>query len=65
MPSKSSANAKTLTLFGFFAMTASMVMTVYEYPTFATSGFHLVFFLIVGGLYGSYQLHYVQQKWQL
>ncbi|MBO3377674.1 glutamate:gamma-aminobutyrate antiporter, partial [Clostridium perfringens] len=50
MPSKSSANAKTLTLFGFFAMTASMVMTVYEYPTFATSGFHLVFFLIVGGL---------------
>ncbi|MDV5106753.1 hypothetical protein R2R32_12345 [Clostridium perfringens] len=50
MPSKSSANAKTLTLFGFFAMTRSMVMTVYEYPTFATSGFHLVFFLIVGGL---------------
>lgn len=50
MPDKSSADAKTLTLFGFFAMTASMVMTVYEYPTFATSGFHLVFFLIVGGI---------------
>ncbi|WP_300261128.1 glutamate:gamma-aminobutyrate antiporter [Clostridium sp.] len=50
MSSKSSANVKTLTLFGFFAMTASMVMTVYEYPTFATSGFNLVFFLIVGGL---------------
>ena len=50
MPNKSSANVKTLTLFGFFAMTASMVMTVYEYPTFATSGFNLVFFLIVGGL---------------
>ena len=31
-------------------MTASMVMTVYEYPTFASSGFHLVFFLIIGGL---------------
>ena len=42
-------NKKSLTLFGFFAMTASMVMTVYEYPTFATSGFHLVFFLLLGG----------------
>lgn len=41
---------KSLTLFGFFAITASMVMTVYEYPTFASSGFQLVFFLIVGGL---------------
>ncbi|HHD2752442.1 TPA: glutamate:gamma-aminobutyrate antiporter [Clostridium perfringens] len=50
MPSNSKANVKKLSLFGFFAMTASMVMTVYEYPTFATSGFHLVFFLIVGGL---------------
>lgn len=39
----------TLTLFGFFAMTASMVMTVYAYPTFATSGLHLVFFLLLGG----------------
>ncbi len=42
--------AKSLTLFGFFAMTASMVMTVYEYPTFATSGLQLVFFLLLGGL---------------
>lgn len=40
---------KTLTLFGFFAITASMVMTVYEYPTFASSGFQLVFFLLLGG----------------
>lgn len=39
-----------LTFFGFFAITASMVMTVYEYPTFASSGLHLVFFLIVGGI---------------
>ena len=31
--------AKQLTLLGFFAITASMVMAVYEYPTFATSGF--------------------------
>ncbi|MDR0886404.1 MAG: glutamate:gamma-aminobutyrate antiporter [Clostridiales Family XIII bacterium] len=39
----------TLTLFGFFAMTSSMVMTVYEYPTFATSGLNLVFYLLLGG----------------
>lgn len=42
--------AKQLGLFGFFAITASMVMAVYEYPTFATSGFSLVFFLLLGGL---------------
>ena len=30
--------ARTLTFFGFFAITASMVMTVYEYPSFASSG---------------------------
>lgn len=41
---------RTLTFFGFFAITASMVMTVYEYPSFASSGFQLVFFLIAGGL---------------
>ena len=42
--------ANTLSFFGFFAITASMVMTVYEYPTFASSGLHLVFFLVVGGV---------------
>ncbi|OTG86114.1 glutamate:gamma-aminobutyrate antiporter [Acinetobacter sp. ANC 4558] len=46
---KSSA-PKQLTLLGFFAITASMVMAVYEYPTFATSGFSLVFFLLLGGI---------------
>lgn len=45
-----SAAPKQLTLLGFFAITASMVMAVYEYPTFATSGFSLVFFLLLGGL---------------
>ncbi|XZL32165.1 glutamate:gamma-aminobutyrate antiporter [Clostridium perfringens] len=40
---------KSLTLFGFFAMTASMVMAVYEYATFATSKLHLVFYLLLGG----------------
>lgn len=44
------AGARTLSFFGFFAITASMVMTVYEYPTFASSGMNLVFFLVVGGV---------------
>ncbi len=44
------AITQSLTFFGFFAITASMVMTVYEYPTFASSGLHLVFFLVVGGI---------------
>ncbi len=42
-------NTKSLGLFGFFAITASMVMASYEYPTFATSGFTLVFYLLAGG----------------
>ncbi|WP_455539839.1 glutamate:gamma-aminobutyrate antiporter [Terrisporobacter sp.] len=50
MKEAQTAKKNSLTLFAFFAMTASMVMTVYEYPTFATSGFHLVFFLILGGI---------------
>lgn len=44
-------NKRTLTLWGFFSITAAMVLTVYEYPTFATSKLHLVFFLILGGLF--------------
>lgn len=43
--------ARSLTLLGFFAITASMVMAVYEYPTFATSGFSLIFFLLMGGVF--------------
>lgn len=43
--------SKKLSLFAFFAMTASMVMTVYEYPSFATSQFPLVFFALVGGIF--------------
>lgn len=46
----SGPQVRQLGLFGFFAITASMVMAVYEYPTFATSGFSLVFFLLAGGL---------------
>lgn len=40
---------KKLSLMSFFAITASMVMTVYDYPTFATSKMNLVFCLLVGG----------------
>jgi glutamate:gamma-aminobutyrate antiporter len=47
---KAVLNKKHLTMFGFFAITASMVMTVYEYPTFASSGFSLVFYLLLGGI---------------
>lgn len=47
----SNKSNKHLTLFGFFALTATMVMTVYEYPSFASSGFSLVFFLIIGGIF--------------
>lgn len=47
---QASAASKQLSLLGFFAITASMVMAVYEYPTFATSGFSLIFFLLLGGL---------------
>ncbi|WP_426710467.1 glutamate:gamma-aminobutyrate antiporter [Cetobacterium sp. SF1] len=45
------ATSKNLTLFGFFTITASMVMAVYEYPSFATSGFSLLFFLLFGGIF--------------
>lgn len=36
--------------FAFFAMTASLFITVYEYPTFAASGKSLIFFLLLCGL---------------
>ena len=47
----SASPLKTLGFFGFFAITASMVMTVYAYPNFASSGMHLIFFLILGGVF--------------
>lgn len=43
--------ARTLGFFGFFAITASMVMTVYAYPNFASSGLSLIFFLLVAGIF--------------
>ena len=36
---------------GFIALTGSMVATVYGYPTFATSGFALVFYLLLAGIF--------------
>lgn len=42
---------KKLTMFGFFSMTASMVMAMYEYPSFATSQFAVVFFVLLGGIF--------------
>lgn len=46
-----SENKRKLSLFSFFAMTASLFITVYEYPTFAMSGMTLVFFLLICGLF--------------
>ncbi|MDR1089138.1 MAG: amino acid permease [Coriobacteriales bacterium] len=42
--------SKQLTTLGFFAITVIMVMDIYEFPVFATSGLSLGFFLVVGGL---------------
>ena len=39
-----------ISLGAFLAMTASMVLTVYEYPTFAESGWSCILFLIVCGI---------------
>ncbi|MHC5353384.1 amino acid permease [Myroides sp. LJL115] len=42
---------KNISKFAFFAMTASLFVTVYEYPTFAQSGKTLIFFLVTCGLF--------------
>ncbi|MCL2451265.1 amino acid permease [Candidatus Saccharibacteria bacterium] len=41
---------KHITLFGFFAVTVAMTMDIHEYPVFATSGLHLIFFLVAGAI---------------
>ncbi len=43
-------NPAKLSMWGFLAITVVMVMDLHEYTVFATSGFQLVFFLLVGGL---------------
>lgn len=42
---------RKLSFFAFFAMTTSMVMAAYEYPSFATSKFACVFFILLGGIF--------------
>lgn len=42
---------RNISAFGFFAMTASLFITVYEYPTFADSGKTLIFFLLLCGVF--------------
>jgi glutamate:gamma-aminobutyrate antiporter len=42
---------RSISKFGFFSMTASLFITVYEYPTFANSGKSLIFFLLLCGLF--------------
>ncbi|MGL5414227.1 MAG: amino acid permease [Clostridium sp.] len=44
-------NKKKLTMFGFLFLTSSILIEIYEYPTFATSGFSSIFYLIIGGLF--------------
>lgn len=41
---------KKIGFFAFFALTASMVMTIYEYASFASAGWALIMFLFIGGL---------------
>lgn len=41
---------KKLTMFGFFTLTASMLMSSDEYPVFAESGLQSVFFLVLCGV---------------
>lgn len=40
---------KKIGLFSFFTMTASMVITIYEYASFASVGWALILFLLIGG----------------
>lgn len=50
---------RNLTLF-VFSLTVSMILTIYEYPTFATSKLHLIF---LESYSGSFQSPYVPLKW--
>ncbi|MCF6764687.1 APC family permease [Thiotrichales bacterium 19S3-7] len=43
--------AKKIGIFGFFTLTGSMILTVYSYPVLASSGFSLVFFLLIAALF--------------
>lgn len=49
--SESLMRSGSISKFAFFAMTASLFLTVYEYPTFAQSGQTLIFYLIICGFF--------------
>lgn len=40
---------KKLSMFGFLFLTGSVLVEIYEYPTFATSGFSAIFYLLLAG----------------
>jgi glutamate:GABA antiporter len=48
---QNSTTKKMITTGGFIALTGSMVATVYGYPAFASSGFALVFYLLLAGIF--------------
>ncbi len=48
---QNSTAKKMITTGGFIALTGSMVATVYGYPAFASSGFALVFYLLLAGIF--------------
>lgn len=43
MKQLSNPSKQKISMFEFLSLTALMVLTVYEYPTFATAKLHLVF----------------------
>lgn len=51
MKQLSNPSKQKISMFEFLSLTALMVLTVYEYPTFATAKLHLVFFVIVFGIF--------------
>ncbi len=60
--SQSTGPKKTLTLFGFFAITASMVMTVYEPLHHLVSSLYFSYYLV--DFYGSFLLLSAPLKWR-
>jgi len=48
---QNSTTKKMITTGGFIALSGSMVATVYGYPAFASSGFALVFYLLLAGIF--------------
>lgn len=51
MPKSTRPKAASMSNFAFFAMTASLFITVFEYPTFAQSHKTLIFFLLFCGIF--------------